>query len=538
MQDAFEQVKLHLRMVLHHRWLGAIAVTLICAAGWTGVWFLPDRYEVETRVYLNMNTVLRPLLKGLAVDNTTRESAAGIMRRTLFSRPNLEQVVRDTDLDLTVTTPDAKEALLEELAAALHMSAIDVPGGDRNRSNDIYRIAYRNEDPAVAKRVIESVLKIFLESILGSSREDTYKAQRFLDTQVEDYARKLEEAEGALKQFKLDHAGTMPEEGRSYAERLGRLETQRQETELKLREVGMRAEALDAQLDEVAAAMKRRGQSTAPEAPPSPLDERIGALEKMLDALRLQYTDEHPDIRSSMRQLETLRAQRESQRPGEEAALEARAEDAPYGASAFQDLKVMIGEARAEEAALEARRDEYARRSEEMRKQLGIIPEVEAQLSKLTRGYDVLRQTYESLVQRRESAQLSDDAERSADRSQFRIIEPPREPVRPVEPDRLRLVTAVFAAAFVGGAALAWLAAQLKPTFYSRQQLRNTMDLPVYGIVAMQWTRGEKRKRQLDGLVLVTIFLGLAGAYGFLMAGYSIYGDPVEMLRILRAKIA
>ncbi len=90
-----------------HRWLAVGTAWLVCTAGWIGVAIVPTKYESSARVYLNADPLLTPLLQGLAAD-TDPGRQLDFMQRTLLSRPNLEQLIRLTDLDTGVTHARAK----------------------------------------------------------------------------------------------------------------------------------------------------------------------------------------------------------------------------------------------------------------------------------------------------------------------------------------------------------------------------------------------------------------------------------------------
>ena len=106
-----------------HRWLAVGTAWLVCTAGWIGTAFMPTRYESTARVYLNADPLLTPLLRGLAAD-TDPGRHLDFMQKTLLSRPNLEQLVRLTDLDTEVRTPGEKEALFQRLARDVSVTPI------------------------------------------------------------------------------------------------------------------------------------------------------------------------------------------------------------------------------------------------------------------------------------------------------------------------------------------------------------------------------------------------------------------------------
>ena len=100
------------------------------------------------------------------------------------------------------------EQLLDDLSSDIGISS--------TREQDLYTIAYSNSDRELAKRVVQSLLTIFVESTLGESREETDSAQEFVGQQIKAYEAKLEAAELRLAEFKRTHIGMMPGSAQDY----------------------------------------------------------------------------------------------------------------------------------------------------------------------------------------------------------------------------------------------------------------------------------------------------------------------------------
>ena len=75
---------------------------LVCPIGFVYVASMPDIYESSARVYVDTRSVLKPLLRGLALQTDPRQEVA-MMVKTLLSRPNLEIIARESDLDITTS---------------------------------------------------------------------------------------------------------------------------------------------------------------------------------------------------------------------------------------------------------------------------------------------------------------------------------------------------------------------------------------------------------------------------------------------------
>src|SRR6516165_12363235 len=149
-----------------HRWLAMGTAWLVCTVGWIGAALMPTKFESSARVYLNTDPLLTPLLHGLAAD-TNPSRHLDFMLRTLLSRPNLEQLIRLTDLDIGIRIPGEKEALLKSLATDLEVRPI---------TQNLLILSYRDGDPVLAKNIVQSLLTIFAEKMWPAATELTWTA--------------------------------------------------------------------------------------------------------------------------------------------------------------------------------------------------------------------------------------------------------------------------------------------------------------------------------------------------------------------------
>jgi uncharacterized protein involved in exopolysaccharide biosynthesis len=127
------------------------------------------------RIYVDTDSILKPLMSGLAVQPNV-EQQINMLSRTLISRPNIEKLIRMADLDLKTQSKADQEALVERLTKGI---SIRTAGGA-----NLYSLAYQDSEQNKAKRVIQSMVSIFVESGLGASRKDTDSAKTFLGEQI------------------------------------------------------------------------------------------------------------------------------------------------------------------------------------------------------------------------------------------------------------------------------------------------------------------------------------------------------------------
>ncbi|MDT3706879.1 MAG: GNVR domain-containing protein [Thiobacillus sp.] len=496
----------YVKATWQRRWWGVVAAWLVCIVGWTWVMLLPDRYEASARVYVDTQSLLKPLLSGLAVEPNVDQQIK-LMTRQLVSRPTLEKVARMTDLDMKAKTPEQTESMLENLASKISIA-------DAGREN-LYTISYQDADGEQAKKVVQSLLTIFVETSLGKTRQDISSSQRFIEEQLQQYQKRLVDAENALKEFKQKHIGMMPGQGSDYYAKLAESSTLLRQAQLDQQEAVNRRNQLKRQL--VAEEPELTAAAVAAAAAPanSEIDVRIQELKKQLDQLHLKYTDLHPDIQGTKRLIEQLEAQKKTAQVG-------LASD-PSGASArvqnpvYQQLTISIAEADGTVASLSARVGEYQRRYNELRNASNMIPQVEQEYTQLMRDYGVYKQNYDDLLKRRESATMSGEMESKTDTVDFRVIDPPFVPSQPAWPNRFLLVSLVTLGGLLTGVAVAFLLSQLRRTVTDRRVLRELTGLPLLGAVS-RVESDESRRRKRKGLMRYLAALGsLVAAYGAVM---------------------
>jgi polysaccharide chain length determinant protein (PEP-CTERM system associated) len=517
MHELADQLLSYLRAAWRHRWSGLLVAWVVALVGWTIVHLMPNRYESHARVYVDTQSMLRPLLSGIAVQPDINQMVA-MMGRTLVSRTNLEKVIEMADVQPTLDTNEQREQLIARLSQELVIKSA-------GREN-LYTISFTDNDRERAKRVVESLITIFVEGSIGDKRKDSDSAREFIEEQLESYSKTLVAAENAVVEFKRRHQGKIPGEGHDFYGPLSEAKALLRKATLDLNEAANSRDAIRQQLVDVTQAASLPPEQGGPTPPPSELDQRIQALQQKLDALRLVYTEQHPDIVASTRIVEQLKAQKaaeESTAPRETKAAggtEKPAARAPRG-PLYEQLKVSQASAEANVAAMRARVAEYTRRHDELQAAANALPQIEAEYKQLTRDYEVIKSRYDRLLERRESAQISGAVESSDAGMGFRIIDAPQATLKPVAPDRPRLISLVLLAALGCGAGIALLLSQLRSTFEDERRLSDATGIRVLGSVAMVSSARQKRLRASGHAAYLLFCFGLLAAYGGIMVSLT-----------------
>lgn len=500
MELLIAQFLIIVRRMWKYRWVGLIVAWVTGVVGAVVVFVLPDRYEASARIYVDTQSILKPLMSGLAVQPNVEQQVI-MLSRTLISRPNVEKLVRMADLDLKNQTKAQQEATIETVTSNL---SIQSSGRD-----NLYILGYRDSDPETAKRVVQSLVSIFVESSLGQSRKETSTATTFINEQIKSYEAKLEEAETRLKEFRLKNLANVAGDGKDSATRIAELSAQLERARLEYREAMNARDAAKAQLmaEKAGGGGPSTMQSVVQEATANvntpELDQRLSELRRNLDALLQRYTDQHPDIITTRKLIKDLEEQRKKELDElRKAALSvpqvAVGQAPPGGSLAMQELVRIQATAEVQVAALKARVDEYTTRYAQAMSALKTAPQVEAEAAQLNRDYAIHKRNYEDLVQRREQASISGDLDVASGVADFRVIDPPRANPKPVAPNRLLLLAGAMAAALGVGLFTTFAASQLRPVFHDANDLRARVELPILGVVTRLVTDADRARARVD----------------------------------------
>jgi polysaccharide chain length determinant protein (PEP-CTERM system associated) len=490
-----------LRGMWHRRWIG-LAVAWVVGLVAVGIALrIPEKYEASARVYVDTQSLLRPLMAGLAIQPNLDQQVS-LISRTLISRPNVEKLFHMADLDLRVTSNAEREEMIDNLMKQLQLTG--------NVTNNIYVISYRNVSPEKARNVVQALLTIFVESSLGDKRLDTRSAMKFVDEQTKAYEENLQAAEDRLKQFKLRYLGVTGQ-GLDFFARLTKIKDEIENARLELSAAEQSRDAYKAQLAGIAPVYlaDTRSSIAVPET-----DARIAAQKTKLDELLRNYTDEHPDVVGTRRVIKELEQQRAKELETlQKAAASAKGESTAEASPVYQQIKVSLADAEANVASLRAKVDSYERQFAQLKASARLVPQAEAEYAQLNRDYDVQKKTYETLLARREAATMGVGVQDTGG-TQFRIIDPPRVAADPVPPTRAVLLGIAFAISLLAGLAASFIANEVLPTFRDTRALREVAGRPILGTVSMLPSEGSNRVARRRAYLF-------AGGLGSLLAAFG-----------------
>lgn len=486
-----EQLEALLNLVMsawRFRWSALLVAAGVCALGVTAVLLDPGQYESQAEIYVDTRSVLRPLLQGLAVTEQGNADS-DVVRQALLARPTLDRVAQETGLYSRTKGAVEADGLLITMSRAITIH------GDA--TSGLYTIAYDDSNARMAQAVVKALLETFVANSVGATRTDTRDAETFLAQQVAIYEKRLSESEQKLADFKKHNIDLMPNAGADYFGRLQAALEQRDKLRMDLAVAIQRRDELrskiasDAPSGGAGQAMPSASEIQAAES----LDARIRKEQVKLSNLLENYTDKYPSVVSERALINRLQAERRT-RYGSVRITDAM--QAPSSLAAVdpvvEDLELDLNKADLDVTTLEAQAKQMDQQIGDLQKTVTVGPEIEAKLARLTRDYGVNKAEYDALLQRLEAARISTEADRSEE-LRFKVLEPPRVPLRPFKPNKRLLLIAVLIASLLAGAAVAVLRAMTHPVFFTKAAVGGALKLPVIGRVSQAFTPAQVAAR-------------------------------------------
>ncbi len=532
MQALIDEVLEQVHGAWRFRWIALAVAWGVCAVGWIVVFAMPDVFQASARVFVDTRPLLSQMTSGLTTD-TEGETSVQRVRQALLSGPQLQRVGVEAGLFKPEMTAKERQYAVEALRKRIQIS-----GSSSGYSGSVYQISYKNRDRDKALRVVDAILKSFVEGSLGGKRADTAQAQSFLASQAADSSARLKAAEEKLAEFKKRNIAVVPGARGDYFTRLQAESDALVRAQAALDAALNKRAALQRQMRSeqqflsVGAAGGRGGPAAAGSAtaPAGDIATRIREAQAKLDELLVRFTDKHPEVQGLRQTLDELKARQAADLDAARRGDPGAAARAGLTASpVFQSIQLQYNQVEVEVASLQS--DVVARRTAvaELRRMVDSAPEAEAEFAQLNREYQVARDQHQAVVERLERARVGEGAGAAL---KFEVIDPPSALFDPVEPKRGILIVLVLLLGLAAGGGVAYLMQMLRPVFYSARALREATGLPVLGSVSLTWLERYRAEEWRAGLR----YAAAVGALAF--CSLLILVAQYRIARMVRALVA
>lgn len=479
---------------IRHR-LSVVAVFLTVSFLALGVGVLwPSKYTTSVVLYSDVTNIIEPLLKGRAAVTDVDHSQQA--REIIYARVIMEAAAKEVGLINDAMAADEKDRVIKRIRSGLNVKP------DRN---NYFTVSYSAPDPDDSFETLYAITSAFIENTEKKKREESLGAFNFIDAQVQSYKRQLELAEERLKEFKSQNLdGTEA----SVAARMGQLRIDIETLAISIEESQSRINTIKKQLSDEGQYLQTKGQVDE-------LAQRRQALNSQLEHLLLSYQESYPDVislRGQIRELDNLIQQ--TKQSGE---IYGKDVENPL----YEELRKQLSLAEVDLRAQVRRMQSLEKLQTQEMERAQRVAANQAQLSELTRDYNVTRDVYEEMLQRKESARLSMTLDQEGQGVTYRIQDPA---TFPLSPSGISYIHFAVAGPFLGLLAplgLIILLIMVDPHFRSARAMQQLLppEIELVGVIPHYDSPIANRLLRKDILLLGFLAVIAMGAY----AGLATY---------------
>lgn len=396
-----------------------LAVTLLgSVASFALVHQLPAIYRSEALILVDSQKIPERYVSSTV--NTEVQDRLATISQEILSATRLQKIINDFGL----YRDERKKLVQEEVIELMRKDiSIELEKGWTGDRPGAFHIGYQGRNPRLITAVANEFASLFIEENLRTRERQAQGTADFIDSQLQQAKKTLDELEERVSNYKLAHNGDLPEQQNSLNARLASLQielqgngdaiSRAQQNKVMLQGTLDTAEAAAGVLSNNQASGHRTGAGTAKISDPQT---NLEYLQSQYDDLGKRYQPTYPRMIALRHEIERQKTVQDEER----ARIESLKSQIALADREIQQRTNEHGGTRKAIADLQARIER--------------LPVREQEMAELTRDYEESKANYKSLLDKKLAAAMATDMERRQQGERFTLLDPPRVPEKPISP--------------------------------------------------------------------------------------------------------
>ncbi|MBX6421984.1 GNVR domain-containing protein [Thermosulfurimonas sp. F29] len=520
---------------------------------------LPPIYQATTTILIEEQQIPPEYVKSTVTGYV--EERLQMITQEIMSRSHLIDLIERFNLYPEMRKKYTMDEIVDRMRKDIKLETINAEvsntrTGRPSSATIAFTLSYEGRDPDKVQKVVNALASLYLEYNLRSREEQASGTTAFLEKELQELRKHMNELDSKLSKFKQEHLGELPEMITINLQTIERLERHLDDLETQIRSLKQQKVYLEGQLalvEPLAPVKTEEGKAVM-----SPL-ERLKYLRLKLLSLQATLSPKHPDIIKLKKEIQAL----ESQVGETDEALEkirqlnelqsrlaelrsrlgpkhpdviklernirvlseelAKTENKKARVAeemlnrpdnpAYINLKTQIASIEVQIKSLEEEKKRIMKKIEEYQKRLENTPLVEKEYNILLTDYENTRRKYNELMNKLMEARIAQELEESRHGERFTIIDPAQLPEKPYKPKRMAIVLIGFVLALGAGVGTTAFMEYLDHSIKSPEELRALIQVPLLATLPYIETEEEIRARRRKKLLFLAVFLaGLVAA--------------------------
>lgn len=436
-------------IVRRRRWLILGTAFLCWVVVWAIGWLVPPTYVSQAEIIVQQQQVPTNFVTPNV--QTTADEQLQTMTQQILSRPRLQSIIDRYHLysheNFIVALLESSDPV-EQMRKDIQITLVVTPGNRQQQQLTGFKISYGARTPEVANAIVGQLANFFINQNMVTQQERSQSTTSFLASQLAAAKATLDQQETAVRAFKTQHMGELPDQLQSNVQILSGLQSQLAGVQTAQDRSEQQRLYLESLIQEYQSAQSTLDAGGDAAISPPALDKELSDLRQQLAQELGHYTDNYPDVialKDQIKKTEALKKQIEDEiakkkKDGTstdtlDSAADTRLQSgAPTAMMQIQSqLKANQMQIQSEKKAaltLEARIRDYQTR-------LNMTPVVEQELQQVSRGDEEAQANYKSLLDKQNASQLATNLEQNQQGEQFSLVDPASMPSMPSSPNHI-----------------------------------------------------------------------------------------------------
>jgi uncharacterized protein involved in exopolysaccharide biosynthesis len=283
------------------RWWVILPVFVVWGAVWAVGWFLPVAYKSETIILVEKQQVPQQYVVSNVVSDL--QGRLQTMTQQILSRSRLARIIDEFQLYRNGKSRPNLDEMVDKMRKDIMIEPVLTPGRREMQEMNSFKISYSSSDPRLAQQVTGRLTSLFIDENLKTREQQSENTTSFLEAQLAEAGKALNEQEQRIRDFKSKYLGALPDQLGSNMNILNGLQTRLQSEMQALGQAKQQGPYLQTLLGQYRSIREAQKQgSTDTDVPPA-LDQELTRLKTQLADLHSHYTERHPDYRKLKEQI-------------------------------------------------------------------------------------------------------------------------------------------------------------------------------------------------------------------------------------------
>jgi polysaccharide chain length determinant protein (PEP-CTERM system associated) len=415
----------------------------------------PKTY-VSTATFLIEGHMSDEIVKGLSSGYIEERLQA--ITQQILGHGKLLEIAKEFNLYGELKSPADEENAVRAMRSDVSVRTIKAEDLDQRPSRArfstvAFSLSFQGKDPETVQKVTSKLSSLYAEKNVQAKEQIASQTVSILEQKLTNLRERTGILERKLNDYKVAHAGELPEAIPFNYEQINRLNTQIDDLNTKIRTLEERSKNPEA--------------IAGPSAADSATDPwtRLSQLRMQLVNLQTRYSDKHPDVIKTKNEIRQL-----------EARLGISGDAGQGPGTVIDPTERELKRLTQQRAELQKRLSDYQRKSQ-------MAPLVQKEYSRISSEYEDALKQYNETMGKLAEVKLARGLDQTQLGERFTLIEEPKVPQRQDKPMRMRILMAGLILSVFCGLFVSFTIENMDHSIKSVERLQKLTHVPVLTVV-------------------------------------------------------